>query len=601
MKSLIVLWNYVAKDFATRCRTSATKDMKTVLARSEHEGISFLTITLPQFGKDFQKALDQGVVSHDMFGGFSRHAGLPRFLGGFLENVFDRMSGTLLSEPDIDSILAVRQLTLMFSKILLPCSDAREKDAMDGYVQCEQEVSQLESSLLPIDLEEFKRVSNLLFRRLFSELETKVYNQELVPKHGPGATADKLRGNAKFDQRLWTDRLEEVFHCGDFLFPSARYFAEHYDDVTFLEPDAEIPVNVISVPKTQKTPRIIAIEPTHMQYVQQALLEAIVQGISRDQTLEDLIGFQDQEPNQFLARKGSLNGDLATLDLSDASDRVSLQLVETMLEDFPWLKRAVLACRSRKAAVPGHGVISISKFASMGSALCFPFEAMVFLTCVFLGIQEELNVTLTNKRQISAYVGSVRIFGDDIIVPKDVVHSVVHKLEHFGARVGASKSFWIGKFRESCGKEYYDGYDVSYVKVRRMLPTTRRHVPEVISLVSLRNQLYKAGCWGTVSWLDSLCVRLLRWFPVVEESSSVLGRTSFLGYETQKMSRSTHSPLVKGYVVEARPPRDHLDGPGALLKYFLKRSDLPVADRKHLERAGRPRAVDIRPRWAQPF
>ena len=601
MKSLIVLWNYVAKDFATRCRTSATMDINTVQVRSKHEGLSFLSITLPQFGKDFQKALDQGVVAHDMFRGFSRHAGLPRFLGGFLELVFDRDDGTLLCDPDIEAILGVRQLTLMFSKILLPCSDARERAAMDGYVQCEQEVKERVATLDSADEAEFKRISLLLFRDLFSRLDKLVYDGDLVPKHGPGATADKLRGNAKFDQRVWTTRLEEVFHCGDYLFPSASHFVEHYDDVDFLEPDSEIPVRVISVPKTQKTPRIIAIEPTCMQYAQQAVLEAIVHELERDRTLFNMIGFQSQEPNQLMALEGSLSRELATLDLSEASDRVSLRLVELMLEDFPWLQRAVLACRSYRASVPGHGDIHLAKFASMGSALCFPFEAMVFLCCCFMGIQEELNVSLSSRAQLNEFSNQVRIFGDDIIVPVDYVHSVVHLLEHFGAKVGADKSFWIGKFRESCGKEYYAGHDVSCVKVRRFLPTTRRHVPEVISMVSLRNQLYKAGCWGAVKWLDKLAFRLLKWYPVVDESSSVLGRTSFLGYETQKMSRNTHSPLVKGWVVSSRIPKSNLEGPGALLKYFLKRSEMPIADRKHLERAGRPRNVDITPRWAQPF
>lgn len=601
MKSLIVLWNYVAKDFATRCRISTTNDQKTVKVRSEHEGLSFLTITLPQFGKEFQKALDQGVVAHDMFRSFSKHGRLPRFLGGFAELVFDRDSGTLMDEPDIDAIQAIRQLSLMFSKILIPCSDARERAAMSGFIRCEQEVADHDLSYSPIDLERFKRVSDLLFRSLFSELDKLVYDGDLVPKHGPGATADKLRANAKYDNRVWTHRLEEIFHCGDFLFPSVSHYVEHYDDVHFLEPEAEIPVNVISVPKTQKNPRIIAIEPTHMQYVQQALLEAIVEGLQRNSFLNNLIGFQSQEPNQLLALKGSRNGELATLDLSDASDRVSFKLVSMMLQDHPWLQRAVLACRSYRASVPGHGVIPLSKFASMGSALCFPFEAMVFLTCCFLGIEEELNVSFSQKAQLQEFSESVRIFGDDIIVPVDVVHSVVHQLEHFGARVGASKSFWIGRFRESCGKEYYAGHDVSIVKVRRLLPTTRKHVPEVISMVSLRNQLYKAGCWGATRWLDSLAVRILKYYPTVEESSPVLGRTSFLGYETQKMSEHTHSPLVKGWVVSSRAPKSNLEGPGALLKYFLKRGDLPVADKKHLERAGRPRAVDIRPRWASPF
>ena len=536
-----------------------------------------------------------------MFQGFSWHAGLPRFLGGFLDLVFDRSTGVLLDSPDIDAILAIRQLTLIYSKILLPCSQEREERAMSDYIHVDQEVKWNDKILDSSDHGEFKRMSNLLFRSLFTELDRKVWNDELVPKHGPGATADKLRGNAKYQQRNWTDRLERFFHSGDYLFPNARYFAEHYDDITYLDPGSEIPVKVISVPKTQKTPRIIAVEPTAMQYAQQAVLEAMVDGIEGS-FLSDFIGFESQRPNQSLAQEGSLTGALATLDLSEASDRVSNQLVQTMMSDFPHLHGAVQACRSRRADVPGHGIIRIAKYASMGSALCFPIEAMVFLTMVFLGIEKEHNTQFTDVSAIKQYIGRVRVYGDDIVVPVDTVHSVVPELEHFGARVGGSKSFWIGKFRESCGKEYYNGIDVSIVKVRRVFPSTRKCVPEVISLVSLRNQLYFAGYWQTVKWLDGRIVGMLKHFPFVHPSSSALGRNSFLGvYDAGRVCEDLHKPLVKAYVVSSRLPSDPLDGSGALLKCFLKRGNQPIADVKHLERAGRPRAVDIKPRWVSPI
>jgi hypothetical protein len=515
--------------------------------------------------------------------------------------VFDRFSGVLLNDPDIDAILSVRQLTLMYSKVLLPCSDAREKDAMTGYVQCEREVKEKDAFFTPDDFREFKRMSSLLFGSIFSEVDRKVYNLELCPKHGPGATADKLRGNAKYQQRTWPARLEPYFPVGDYMFPNARYFNEHYNEITFLEPGAEIPVRVISVPKTMKTPRIIAVEPTAMQYAQQALLEAILEAIEKDSLINRLLGFADQVPNQHMACMSSHTGELATLDLSEASDRVSNQLVMEMTARWTHLHGAIQACRSTKADVPGYGVMPLSKFASMGSALCFPVEAMVFLTSVCLGLEKTLNTRFSDRRSLKSAVAGVRIYGDDIIIPVDSVFSVVNSLEHFGARVGASKSFWIGKFRESCGKEYYDGYDVSIVKVRRMLPTTRKHVPEIISTVSLRNQLYEAGYWETVKWLDSLLVKILKYFPWVESSSSVLGRVSFLGYESQKECEKLHAPLVKGWVVSSRLPKDPLSEDGALLKFFLKRGNEPVADERHLERAGRPRTVDIKTRWAQPI
>jgi len=140
LKSLLLLWHMLADESANRCSTSATLDFKKVKCRVEHEGLSFLTITLPDFGKEFQKALDQGKVDRRLFTGFQRKGELPLFLGGFLDRVFSRDSGRLLDEPCVDAILAVRQLTLMFGKMLLPSSDARLRSAMRSYIECEQDV-----------------------------------------------------------------------------------------------------------------------------------------------------------------------------------------------------------------------------------------------------------------------------------------------------------------------------------------------------------------------------------------------------------------------------------------------------------------------------
>jgi len=336
-----------------------------------------------------------------------------------------------------------------------------------------------------------------------------------------------------------------------------------------------------------------------MQYVQQGLLECFVSAIDADDIASWLISFGSQVPNQDLARVGSITGALATLDLSEASDRVSNQLVRGMLANHPHLNGAVDACRSRKADVPGHGVIRLAKFASMGSALTFPVESMVFATLVFLGIELSLNHKLT-RSDIKSFRGQVRIYGDDIIVPVRFVSSVNHVLKTFGFKVNMNKSFWTGKFRESCGKDYYNGRDITITKVRSMLPTSRKHVQELVSTVSLRNLLFKAGFTTSVDYLDSIIERLIP-FPIVEETSPLLGRLAYQPYVVTKVDKYLQSPLVKGVVVKHKLPNSHLEGYGALLKFFLKRSDLPIADREHLERAGRPVSADIVTRWLQPF
>jgi len=540
------------------------------------------------------------MVTPDSFLPFRKGRGrLPLFLRGFSELVFDNDAGVLLDEPSIEAIYAIRQLTLIFSKILLPCTPERERKAFDDYVQCDSEINE-GIPATDKDLSEFSRMASLLFGPIFSKLDRKIFDGSIVPKHGPGATAEKLTSNGKYLNRYWPSRLEDVFHVGDFLYPNARFVSECYDEIDFAEPGAEIPSRVISVPKTQSAPRIIAIEPTAMQYVQQGILEALMQAINED-FLIDLIGTEDQGPNQALAQLGSEDGSLATLDLSEASDRVHSELVRRLLARHPLAKEGVFACRSERASVPGHGIISLAKFASMGSALCFPFEAMVFLTIIFLSLEQEQGHMFTKRSEIKDFIGRVRVYGDDLVVPIDCVHTVVYNLSHFGAKVNGRKSFWTGRFRESCGKEYFEGQDVSIVKVRNLFPSQRQHVTETISLVSLRNQFYQHGCWETVKWLDSKLERILNFFPKVEPSSSALGRHSFLGYQTERVCEHLHRPLVKAYVVSGDPPNDKLDGPGALLKYFLKRGLRARDDGRHLERAGRPRTVRIKTRWVTPF
>jgi hypothetical protein len=638
MKSLMSLWSCTAEELAVRCCTSATLDITYVERRFKHEGLWFLAVTLANYGKAIQKWLDQGFVVPSDATSFKkkpgRRNGLPELLSGFLGRVFDPSSGVLLDDPDIEAIYAVRQLTLMFSKIAFPditSSDdvpedyrrsvvgpKQEKLAMNGFIQCEQDVRRSDDLLDPAYMADFRRMSEMLFGDLFAKLDRDVHWGRLVPKHGPGATADGLSGNGKFNQRTWTRRLEQVLPAREFLSPNLRFNLENDEGIHFLEPDAEVPVRVISVPKTLETPRIIAIEPTAMQYAQQSVLRAFRDSLLEDSFLSRVIGIEDQEPNRELAQQGSLRGDLATLDLSEASDRVSNQHVLAMLDDYPDLLRVVDATRSRKADVPGHGVIRLAKFASMGSALCFPFEAMVFLTLIFLGIERELSAPLSRETLIKRFRKQVRVFGDDLVVPRDYVLSVVSELQTFGYVVNTGKSYWIGRFRESCGREYYDGQDVSIVKVRQVLPTRRQDASGVIAAVALRNQLYWAGLWQSARWMDSMLGKQLKAYPNVAPSSPLLGRESALGYHFQRLHPYHHSPLTKGYYVVAKPPLDHLEGPGALLKCLLRDPpvgwgllspdrtmrlaiDQPKVDKEHLERTGRPEHVSIKLGWRTPY
>jgi hypothetical protein len=596
MKSLTLLWKVMLRDLGIRCCTSTDRDIKTFADRYEHEGLSFLTITLPRFGKDFQKSLDLGKVDSSLFAGFRRSGGLPVFLQGFLRRVFDP-SGMVLPDPDIDAIFAVRQLCFVFEKIALDCSKERYEKAMSGYVQTERDVKAADGRVPERELVHLRSSFAMLFGgsidRLNRDLRDGRYDR-FVPKHGPGATADRLVGNQKFYQSSWSSRLERILPAGEFLIPNWKYFAQ-LQGVDILSPGAEGPVRVISVPKTLKTPRIIAIEPTAMQYAQQSVLAAILDTWRNDEFLSKYVTLQDQTPNQRLAREGSINGRLATVDLSEASDRVSNQLVRFLLAPWPDFHEAVDACRSRSADVPGFGVIRLAKYASMGSALTFPIETMVFISIVFNRLRKA-HPTASIQDLKTRALESTRAYGDDLIVPVDIVRDVILDLESFGFKVNEDKTFYNGSFRESCGKDYYDGVDVSVTRLRRVIPTSRRDASEVVAMVAFRNQLYYAGLWTTCQWLDSRIEQLLGTFPLLSPTSPGLGRHSHLpvsGYPG-KVRGDYQRPEVKAWVPYGIIPKNGVDDVAALVKCLISGEN---PDPTHLERSGRPKSLSIKLRW----
>lgn len=589
---------HILREVGVQCEVSTILDEKYIEDRIKHEGFSFLTITLPAFCDGFQRSLAAGRVDSSHFLGFPRKGGLPKFLWGFLRRVFDSRSGVLLDEPSVSCIWAVRQVTLFLGKIKLPCTPARERKAFAKFVECESAVQAAELSWSSDILEDFDRIRNLLFGEMLSRVSKEIYDGNLYPRHGGGATAERLTGSEKYNLAYWPKRLEEVFSYADYALPSYRYWQDIPSELDS-EPGTEIPVRVISVPKTLKTPRIIAIEPTCMQFMQQALLRVIATELERDRLLYNFVSLDDQVPNQVLACKGSRDGSYATLDLSEASDRVSNLLVERFYGSG-CLGEAVQATRSRLADVPGFGVLKLRKFASMGSALTFPTEAMVFLTIVFVGMEKRSTRRFT-REDVKRFAGEVRIYGDDIIIPTDYASDVRAALEAFGLVVSPTKSFWTGGFRESCGKEYVFGEDVSIVRCRREFPANIKDVEGVASSVSLANQLYMAGLWQTSELVFSRLRKLGIPLPVVESTSAALGKHSFQSfYQTDRTCDRLHRPLVKALVVKPVPVRRETQGWQALHKFFSERGDEPLPE-DHLIHSGRPSRLALKRGWYTPF
>lgn len=572
MKSLLQLHRSVLVDLGRQCSIDIVRDWNTVADRCEDEGDGYLTITLPLFAKALEKGLESGQwPERSELPSWKYHRGLPAFMRGFLLRVFEE-SGCLRIDPDASCIRAIRQFCLLSQKVERECTPDRVRAAFDGFVETDRQLLGLPSRIDPERLRTFVRVSQQLFGDMFQHCDRVVAEYGLIPRHGPGAVAERLSAVEKRDFTYWTERLDAVF-------PAWRYTQNiGYRSVMPVSPDSEIPVRVITVPKTQATPRIIAIEPSTVQYAQQGLKREIYEWIGRG-PLGKILGFQDQQRNQRLAKEASLSRGLATLDLSEASDRVHWFLIFKMLERYPHLWEFVWATRSTRADVPGYGVIPLQKFASMGSALTFPMEAIVFTTLAAIGARKGGGINSFSPHRM---VGRISVYGDDIIVPTGTVASVIDWLEHFGAKVNRRKSFWNGKFRESCGAEFYDGHDVTVVRARAELPRSQKDAAEVAAFIDLRNRFLWAGMWGVVRDMDEELESLIR---VPNVNASLAHQAGFMHRVTFTKSDPTgerYNPHLQRHEIKvpvltpvARSYR--VDGEPGLLEWFhssLRRGDL---------------------------
>jgi len=468
-------------------------------------------------------------------------------------------------------------------------------------------------------LARLKKVVTVLFGGPLSEVDGMIYHlsPDLVPAHGPGSTADRLYGNQKWDLRVWTDRLERVFPHREFLLPNLRFATEDEPigsnqdpwpayPVTLLPHADEVPAELIFVPKTQKNPRIIVREPTYNQYVQQAIARPTVQLLEKGYLHGAcnpgswFIGFEEQWPNQALACIGSEDGSLSTLDLSEASDRVPNWLVEDLFGDWPHFLEGIEACRSERVRLPDGSVIPVIKYASMGSALTFPIEAMVFTATVVEAVLRARSLPPT-LRSLRTLRDQIRVYGDDIICPTDTTETVIESLETLGFRVNRSKSFWTGGFRESCGKEFWHGADVSIVRVRKSFPSSLLDAEELVSAVETRNQFYKAGMRRTAALYDEDLERLMPGrYPIVQETSPLLGRVDdFCSYESSGRDEYGE-PVAKGYVVHPKIPANAVeDEVSVLLKCLIGKSE--DSPENHLTHSGRPRRVAIKRATRRPY
>lgn len=592
MKSLASLLTHLLHDEGKRCSVPPERDVKTLQLRCRHEGDSFITITLPLFCAGFEKSLEQGKVAPGQFGPFRTiAAGIPAFMQGFLCQVFDKETGLLLANPSVDCIRAIRQVCLFGKKVLRPCTPARLEAATNAFVECEEQVKlSLDGKLW----DRFGKVADIVIKDLGLDDD---FLSIIVPTHGPGATREKVTGNAKWANLTWTQRLNEA----GITFERFAKGIQSQEDVIpkLADPLAEPPVRVVFVPKTLKTPRVIAVEPVCMQFVQQGLLRYLVPKIERSPICSCHVNFRDQSVNQDLALRSSADRRLATVDMSEASDRVSLAHFQRAFESAPLVRGAIDACRSMRAELPDGRIVDLKKFASMGSALCFPVEALVFFISIIASRCCRAGQFPT-RQTVAKMAKSVYVYGDDILVPVGETLAICADLESLGFKVNARKTFWNGKFRESCGMDAYDGTDITPVYLRRDVPTDRGDSSGIVSAVATANQLYEAGCYRTAAAIRKVVEGLVGKLPTVGKNDSALGwwHSHSVYAPPRRWNRTLQRLEYRCWVPVTPSQEDPLEGGPAAAKCWRVIGNPDISDR-HLLESPRPYSLALKRKWVE--
>ncbi len=599
MKSMVRLSCSLLAEIEQQTGISTSRDVFTLRERVEHEGVGFLTITLPQFEKDFLSALDMGRIATTSFVGFRRRDGVPEFLGGLLASLFDNNGLLRVAVVPEDwsyqahVVRSVRAICLLHSKVELAVTPEREALALDKYLATDRDVAVISEG----DIARFRAMSRRLFQEFFQDVcrSGQTFRKESFG-HSSGALATGELYNERFTFNTTTERLNGILPFWEFIHVSP--FETHECPVVVLSHAEETPSRVAFVPKTMKSPRTIAMEPVWNMFFQQGIFRTMTLALESPKFESLRLGFtwETQEFNQELARIGSRRGNLATIDLSDASDRISAQLVEDGLFGHNlFLSQAAMACRSERASLPDGQIIDLKKFASMGNALTFPVESMVFYTIIHLA-WKRYHGRLPMK-PLTPFEG-VRVYGDDMVVPRDMVPILLSELSRYGLKVNHSKSFWTGLFRESCGQEFWAGFPVMVARLRSPIGEEKLSPNAREKAVAFHNNLISMGYDGTAGHVAKL-IKASGYVPYgpsfapgihFHTQDESLWKTRY-NRDLQRLEyRTLHAKNVK--------PLDPLDGWGALRKFFTSRYVDREAD--HLLRDGRSKCVSLTLGWTVP-
>lgn len=283
--------------------------------------------------------------------------------------------------------------------------------------------------------------------------------------HGPGASVGSKGRNSPFekfflnritttDSSLYSEWCSFLHKCSsvhvDAEIRRRVMCGEHFQIVQGS--------NLSTVPKNVQIDRTICTEPSLNMVFQRALASLF------DTELERMFGYHDSmQPlrNKEAAKRGSSFGDVATVDLKSASDSISMHLVRAVFP--PVIVAAIEDCRSPYAMVDGRWT-ELHMVSSMGNGFTFSLMTLLLSAILFIVARREE----VPFERFSAKTSRYGVFGDDIICPSELYGPLCDSLSAVGFTVNKEKSYSTGLFRESCGGDYFGGFDVRGIYLKSL-------------------------------------------------------------------------------------------------------------------------------------
>ncbi len=472
-------------------------------------------------------------------------------LSAFFNTLSDELSGVVTA--DASKAFAVARLTERMRKRALFHKPQLESEALEGFIANNDFVHQRVLSLPPqmiLDAREFIRGTLEGYTKAYDpeSLQEVIVYQFLFDnwRFGPGASNGVLGTHA-------VDKIGQAMTTTAFASPLVRqlrksnpYFsafdcANEHGGFNVVEGS-----RLTTVPKNETTVRTIAIEPSGNMCLQLAAgmyLENALRRIGLD--------IRTQQPkNKAMAKRGSLTGGLATIDLKSASDLIGTDLVRLL---FPseWVG-LMMQLRSPSTELPDGRRLELSMISTMGNGFTFPLMTLILCSLIY--------ALRRSRGGPFRYIdwSDTAVFGDDIIVPVTEYEGLVVVLESAGFVVNTDKSYFAGPFRESCGGDYYLGYDVTPFYVKSLAETTDAYV--ALNQVLTWCGEHEVVLFRTIRFLRRYLGKVLlvpEWYGPNQGllTAQVARRYSYLKIEVRKY-RIYHAnfflmPLVCGGYVES--------------------------------------------------